>query len=632
MKNFIHNRLVHDFIGAAICLVMAFALFMFAACSNDHVAGGVTEETRGYALTGRVGDVYPKLLKVADSTGGPVDSLKYDNSVFANKGSIIAIYELDSLTLDTTGRFFVDTVDNDSGRFEIKEMNLKSPYVLIKEHTNPLEPVNVRGKLVYTYYNYSAIVDLRNIQNVNVSSLTSAKVPLVQKYFAEGNSYAQASKMAEREILESFGIYEDLGSFEEMPEENSELYYVNKLAPMSKDEIQYDLETIGVTLAFASPKYFLMKGAAMERYYLNSMKMVGYEIGYLARLDSLGRCTESRENEAAEVKGFLNRNPVSVVCRSGKWTVGFKMIEHIKGSMTDNRDGKTYKTVTYNFGGTSQTWMAENLDFTDTTSLSIDSSLRANLLGGVDCYRKDMNDSTCGIYGHEYLWRAAMNIGADDIKMYSVGPQQDSILVSKNCLDAYVNAYAVEPNYPEWGSVMDVADSCDALLNRGNDSVNVPTRTWTWNYTDFITPANQNSYQGICPDGWRIPTLEDWMTLLQNLGEQYGVDYGNVVPVLYDETATGFGMNSFAKILGVEVDHVIVQHFGLYNYFIMADASYYVAEFFNMWQYKSGFSLKFPDVWHVLVYKYNNPDQLTEWLQSNRAAPYEPGAVRCIKN
>jgi uncharacterized protein (TIGR02145 family) len=632
MKNFIHNRLVHDFIGAAICLVMAFALFMFAACSNDHVAGGVTEETRGYALTGRVGDVYPKLLKVADSTGGPVDSLKYENSVFANKGSIIAIYELDSLTLDTTGRFFVDTVDNDSGRFEIKEMNLKSPYVLIKEHTNPLEPVNVRGKLVYTYYNYSAIVDLRNIQNVNVSSLTSAKVPLVQKYFAEGNSYAQASKMAEREILESYQIYEDLGTFEEMPNEDSELYYVNKLSQMDAYDMRYYVDVMGVVLAFALPKSFSMKGAAMEQYYLNSMKMIEYEIGYLANQDSVGRCTESRENETAEIKGFFERYLISIVCRSGKWTMGFKTIEHTMGTMTDNRDGKTYKTVTYNFGGKPQTWMAENLDFTDTTSLSIDSSLRANLLGGVDCYRKDMNDSTCGIYGHEYLWKAAMNIGTDDIKMYSVGAQGDSVLVSKACLDAYVNAYAVEPNYPEWGSVMDVADSCDALLNRGNDSVNVPTRTWTWNYTDFITPANQNSYQGICPDGWRIPTLEDWMTLLQNLGEQYGVDYGNVVPVLYDETATGFGMNSFAKILGVESDHVVVHSFGFYNYFIMADASYYVAEYFNRWEKYRGLNFNFPDDWHILLYKYNNNDQLKEWQQSSPTHPYTSAAVRCIKN
>ena len=620
--------------GQFVCKMLVLLAFVFAACSDDRVSGGVTEETRVYALSGRVGDVYPKLIAVKDE----VDSSTYSNSVFVDKGAIIIVRELDSLTLDTTGRVFVDTVDNDSGHFAFENLLLRSPYVLIENkvpydtflyipRTEPSDSFYNPIVHITKYKEYRAVVNLQNVKNVNVSTLTTAKIPLLLKYFAEGNSYAQASKMAEREILESFGIYENLGPFEERPEENSELCYVNKLALLNEREMWLDLAVTGVTLAFVSPKSFLMKSAAVERFYLNSMKMIGYEIGYLAYLDSLGRCTESRENEVAEVEGF------SVVCRSGKWTMGFKTVEHTKGSMTDNRDGKTYKTVTYNFGGTSQTWMAENLDFTDTTSLSVDSSLRANLLGGIECYQKDMNDSTCGIYGREYLWRAAMNIGADDIKLYSVGPQQDTILVSKKCLDAYVyvNAYVTEPYSPELGSAMTVADSCNALLNRGNDSEDTPTRTWTWNYTDFITPENQNSYQGICPDGWRVPTLDDWMTLLQNLGEQYGVYYGSAIIPLYDEVATGFGLNNVVKFLEVGVDRVEVQSSYFYNYFIMADASYYVADFFNDWR-RIGLNLDFPDVMHALLYKYNNQHVLTGWLQSIRAVPYEPGAVRCIKN
>jgi len=354
------------------------------------------------------------------------------------------------------------------------------------------------------------------------------------------------------------------------------------------------------------------------------MKMIDYDIGYLAHLDSLGRCTESRENEASMVKGRIG--DIAVVCRSGKWAMGFKAVEHTKGTMTDNRDGKTYKTVTYNFGGTSQTWMAENLDFTDTASLSVDSSLRANLSGSIYCYREpylDNDEEGCGVYGHEYLWRAAMNIGDDDIKSYSVSAQGDSLLVSKKCMDAIRNRSLLPGDSAEA-----VEDSCGAVLYGENDSEGNSSRTWTWNYSDFITPSNQNSYQGICPDGWKIPTLEDWLTLLQNLGEQYGVDYGNVVMVLYDEAATGFGLNSIAKILGVEIDHVIVQGFSFYNYFVMADASYYTAEFFNMWEKFSGFNLSYPDRWHVLLYKYNNP----EMRQSSLADPYTSAAVRCIKN
>ena len=71
MKKTIRNTLLRDFIGATFCLVMTFALLMmFSGCSEDSKSvgslGGAGEETGVYALAGRMGDVQPRLLRVAD--------------------------------------------------------------------------------------------------------------------------------------------------------------------------------------------------------------------------------------------------------------------------------------------------------------------------------------------------------------------------------------------------------------------------------------------------------------------------------------------------------------------------------------------------------------------------------------
>ena len=586
----------------------ALMALLWTACSDNDVAGGTEEETCVYSLAGRVGDVYPALLRSTADENGSEDSLKNDGSVFAAKGTVVSVYELDSLTLEKTGRSFVDTVDNDSGRFAFESLALNSPYVLI-ETLDSCYVENCRERGAFYGLNASrpasmvdssrdhrmfsqelkAVVDLRDVKKVSVSSLTTSKMPLLQKYFAEGKSFAEAGKMAEHEILENLGIYEYFGGFENLNDGNSELAFVNELVRMSESSMLIDLRGMDPMLVYAvPPKLFVGRGEIREQYYLNSKKMIDYKVGYLARLNDLGQCTDARENAVAEIKAF--EGEVSVVCRSAKWTLGFKTIEHTMGSMTDNRDGKTYKTVTYNWGDVSQTWMAENLDFVDTTSLSVDSSLRANLSGSIDCYRKeDSRSAECGVYGHEYQWKAAMNIGDDDVKVYSVDALGDTTYFAKS-----------------------------------DSSEENSEKTWTWNYTDYITPSNHNAYQGVCPDGWRIPTFEDWKTLLQNMGERYGVEQNDALPALYDAVATGFGLNGWVQSsVAEELRFVYFKTYGYTNEFILADVPLYKLEIFN-WK-PAGFSLGLADM-HAFVKRIES-----EGYDNSPYAPNTSAAVRCIK-
>ncbi|ADL27104.1 putative lipoprotein [Fibrobacter succinogenes subsp. succinogenes S85] len=573
----------------------ALMALLLVACSDENkplgIMGGAEEETGVYALMGQMGDVFPKLSMVDSSSRG--------NSMLAPKGSSITVYELDSLTFDTTGRSVVDSVIDDEGHFAFDSLDLNSPYVLIEEIVPSLDTCKyVSGLLLpqitlgveclaYTIPSKElrAIVDLRKKEKIRVNSLTTAKVPLLREYIAEGKTFAEANQMAERKILENFGIYKNLGSFEKMFDENSELSYVNKLIQYTEKDARKGLDWFDAAYHYASPEEF-MGNVQLERYLLNLKKMIDYRIGFLAKIDGLGRCTEARENDVGEI-GILNsENSVSVVCRSGRWTMGFKTVEYTKGSLVDNRDGKSYKTVTYNWGGVTQTWMAEDLIYSDS----------AHAL----CQTRS-NASLCRIYGR-YLWWNAMDVSMEDLNIYWVSLRGDTVYLNLECRKAF-------------------AGLLDSTNEFDYDACYAGRTSWDYDYANAELQSTLNMHQGICPDGWRIPTTNDWKTLLQNLGSLYGVDYVKAVPVLYDETATGFGLKSSSGLAMDDNGRIYVtgRMGDFYNHFAVTDLHLSKVAFFGGFSSGSGFGFRMPTEYQYSEGAYDIP-------------PFNEVNVRCIKN
>ena len=107
-------------------------------------------------------------------------------------------------------------------------------------------------------------------------------------------------------------------------------------------------------------------------------------------------CVSYTENE--EIRKLISEARDSIyACKNSLWagSVG----EHIVvygPPLTDARDGKTYKTIVI---GT-QTWMAENLDYSDSTSYP-------SMQGRNWCYRNSLD--SCSKYGRLYTWSAAMD-------------------------------------------------------------------------------------------------------------------------------------------------------------------------------------------------------------------------------
>ncbi|SHL07800.1 fibrobacter succinogenes major paralogous domain-containing protein [Fibrobacter sp. UWH4] len=99
--------------------------------------------------------------------------------------------------------------------------------------------------------------------------------------------------------------------------------------------------------------------------------------------------------EGDEIRIHLSLSYDSVYsCSNSLWNATKEFVGY--GSLTDNRDGKTYKTTVIG----SQTWMAENLNYSDSTTY-IEMKDRSW------CYNNDID--SCSKYGRLYSWSVAMD-------------------------------------------------------------------------------------------------------------------------------------------------------------------------------------------------------------------------------
>ena len=126
------------------------------------------------------------------------------------------------------------------------------------------------------------------------------------------------------------------------------------------------------------------------------------------------------------------------------------------GSLTDSRDGQTYKTVKIG----DQVWMAENLNYAYTDvpyrfyNEIYDETYTSDSTSW--CYGDD--PANCAKYGRLYTWAAAMD---------SVGEWSTN---GKGC---------------GYGKTCSVASAGSATLVRG-----------------------------VCPEGWHLPSIDEWETLI----------------------------------------------------------------------------------------------------------------------
>lgn len=164
------------------------------------------------------------------------------------------------------------------------------------------------------------------------------------------------------------------------------------------------------------------------------------------------------------VHGNVNAD-YAYFCYGDEWKRFYGNENIVYGKLLDKRDGQIYRTVKIG----DQTWMAENLNYSDSTNYP-------SMLGGNWCYNND-NDS-CEKYGRFYNWSAAV----DSIYWVSKGKK-----------------------YERYGFL------------------DMPTNV-----------------QGICPDGWMMPSSEQWNKLRETIEQVYDIQAKGFN--VWDNAADLFGL------------------------------------------------------------------------------------------
>ena len=360
---------------------------------------------------------------------------------FVPYGSVLRLSELDSVTLDTTGVFYYTRCTDTTGQFSFDSVSLNSPYVLIEllpyTYNDDEWELNKNGKLKdfsdsLLYYgidfsrdpinnNYSAIVDLRTTNDIGLNIMTRLEASRIKHLVKNGTDFATAKQQADKEVLEALGIYNATFEFDksDFAQDTNNFFIAltvyHSLFPDHIYSIAPDYTARAVN-AFGEAGLFTADDSVKAALLMRLKRWITFDseyasnnentfmIGYFAATIGLGECTAAREGDTVETEGDHDQY-LNLVCRSGAWVTEpgrYKILERVSfetGTVTDERDGKTYKTVTYVIDDTSYTWIAENLTYSSDSvhpAIGLDSSIYRITQGRERFFTKYMNslDST----------------------------------------------------------------------------------------------------------------------------------------------------------------------------------------------------------------------------------------------
>ncbi|OWV16572.1 FISUMP domain-containing protein [Fibrobacter sp. UWH1] len=506
--------------GATMFMSSAF----MAGCSESGDAvghGGVEEETSiaqgTLRLAGSVQVMAKMVISDLENFGSTTKAISFE-------AHNVEFCVLDSATFAVSEECFRATV-GDQRNYDLKLDNKSWRYGL----------VTVNGSWLDEPVSYRAVVDAKKSLATNVNILTEWEYYLADKFVASGASVEDALAQARRSVLDTMGLgegYDDFGKMNLAGASKSDAALVAATfalkLPSEEQSIEYLVDVAMSAKFFHSDPFWEWLG--VDRPDESFMSLADkYMSNFASVFLNLGRC--EGENLGRLIRynefdfGFLDRSVkefgYSLKCEDGLWFWVAPEYEHQVGTMTDARDGRTYMTTTFSIDGKSVTWMAEDLQYN---------------VSGSRCFG-DVPEN-CDSYGRLYSWLDLMDLDTTGYMETAVYESGKPTIQRFNSLEECMEKEMTDGNL-EWIGL----DSTGAYLACMDQQVQ---------YSKVLESIDPRNHQGICPDGWRIPSVKDWNALSEFLGDNMDVklmkDDAWPIMVAAEESAIGF---MFARSMDV---------------------------------------------------------------------------------
>lgn len=459
-------------------LALAAGLCACGESSRD-TAGGVSEETEGiYAIENKT--------IAGVSQKGP----------FVTGSDVYLMETKADSSLEPTGKKFYAMIRNDKGEFIIENISLESPFVHLyadgyykHERTNHISACPIH---------LNALSNIEKREKVNINLLTHFEYQRVLNLIESGKSFEEAKKQASDEILSAFG-FDMSASAEDLDitassEKDTALLLISSIIDNHDTLNQYDKVT--ESYCKETQNYIdnfsedfaddgILSDSLLEKIIGNVYDIIqqnkdlyieGNEyyfdaIGWphiskfnhiFEQYIGIGSCDDHNRGEIVSIEKKIpipEDSPLFdpeasyeyIQCDGYTWNlitedeyeVLATPLEHKTGSMTDNRDGKKYRTTSFEYKGKKYEWMADNLLYTDSTIQYSDDV--------------EPDNSNMGVY----TWSVAMGLG-DSLAEEAV----DSVI---NSLDSIHQGICPEdwhiPASLEWAILLEYAKDPNSLFN-----------------------------------------------------------------------------------------------------------------------------------------------------------------------